>query len=130
MSCDAAAVLLPDDGGRDLRVYALDFSERRWLVQEGDLVSIDNSPLGPSFRSGKPVVMGPEDLRKAYPECATTGNGEWIKAKCFIPLLGRGRCIGILVLVRSSGNNFSEDEIRFLVQVAGQVSIAVENAHA
>lgn len=130
MSCDAAAVLLPDDGGHDLRVYALDFSERRCLVQEGDLVSIDNSPLGPAFWSGKPLVMGPEDLRKAYPECAGPGKDEWIKAKCVIPLLSRDRCIGILILVRSSGDNFSEDEIRFLVQVAGQVSIAVENARA
>ncbi|MGH9328425.1 MAG: sigma 54-interacting transcriptional regulator [Terriglobia bacterium] len=128
MQCEGAAVLLPDEDGRQLRVHALDFSERKCLIQEGHLVSIDNSPIGSVFRSGKPLVMSTEDLRKAYPGCTAEAKGEGIKAKCVIPLVSRERSVGVLALIRFDKSNFSEDEVSFLGQVAGQVAIAVENA--
>lgn len=130
MQCEGAAILLPDDDGRQLRVHALDFSEKRCMIQEGQLISIDTSPLGAVFRSGKPLAMSAEDIRRAYPGCPAEAKGEGIKAKCIVPLVSRERPAGILTLVRFGDKNFTGDEVSFLTQVAGQVGIAVENARA
>lgn len=130
MACEGAAILLPDNDGRQLRVHALDFSEKKCMIQEGRLVSIDNSPLGEVFRTGRPLAVSAEDLCTAHPEHAAEAKGEGIKAKCVIPLVSRDRSVGVLALLRFNKGNFSDDEVGFLVQVASQVAIAVENAKA
>jgi len=47
-----------------------------------------------------------------------------------LPLVSRGRIHGVLNLARREENAFSPDEVRFLMQVANQIAIAVENALA
>src|SRR5262249_30583319 len=49
---------------------------------------------------------------------------------CRLPLVGRGRILGILGLGRLQDEEFTREEVDFLKQVAGQVTIAVENALA
>jgi formate hydrogenlyase transcriptional activator len=49
---------------------------------------------------------------------------------CVLPLTSRGRTHGVLLLGRRNENTFNQDDIKFLIQVAGQVAIAVENALA
>jgi formate hydrogenlyase transcriptional activator len=130
MECDVAGVLLPELESRQLRVYALDFPESRGLIKEEHLVPMDNSPLGAAFESGRPLVMDPSDLSRIDPEKSAVAKGEGIKCSCFIPLVSRNRSVGVLALSRLGENPFSQDEIEFLTQVAGQVAIAVENARA
>ena len=47
-----------------------------------------------------------------------------------LPLVSRGRVHGVLNLARREANAFSADEVQFLMQVASQIAIAVENALA
>ena len=49
---------------------------------------------------------------------------------CVLPLVSRGRIHGVLNLARRGENAFSRDEVEFLMQVANQTAIAVENALA
>jgi formate hydrogenlyase transcriptional activator len=49
---------------------------------------------------------------------------------CVLPLVSRGRIHGVLNLARREENAFSPDEVKFLMQVASQIAIAVENALA
>ncbi|HTV54454.1 MAG TPA: sigma 54-interacting transcriptional regulator [Terriglobia bacterium] len=130
MKCDGAGVLLPDPEGRQLRVYALDFPESRGLIKEEHLIPIDDSPLGAAFQTARPLVMNQSDLSKVDPHKSAVAKGEGIKSSCFIPLVSRKESVGVLALGRMGENPFSEDEVEFLTQVAGQVAIAVENARA
>src|SRR2546428_7516850 len=49
---------------------------------------------------------------------------------CCLPLASRGRIHGGLSLGLREENAFSRDEVRFLMQVASQIAIAIENALA
>jgi formate hydrogenlyase transcriptional activator len=55
---------------------------------------------------------------------------EGMKTGCVIPLMSRGRTHGVLLLGRRDDKSFSRENIEFLMQVAGQVAIALENALA
>ncbi|HEV2418886.1 MAG TPA: sigma 54-interacting transcriptional regulator [Terriglobia bacterium] len=126
MECDGAAVLLPDCRGGQLNVYALDFPKSQGLCEEGKVVPSDTSPAGTAFQSGKIVVMSEAELSRVAPNKCEMG----IKCMCFVPLVSRNRSVGVLTLARMGKTIFSEDEISFLTQVAGQMAIAVENACA
>jgi formate hydrogenlyase transcriptional activator len=55
---------------------------------------------------------------------------EGCKTGCVLPLISRDRVLGVLALARLEDNPFSGDDVELATQVAGQVTIAVENALA
>jgi formate hydrogenlyase transcriptional activator len=57
-------------------------------------------------------------------------SAEGFAVGCVLPLVSRGRIHGVLNLARREENTFSPDEVKFLMQVASQIAIAVENALA
>src|SRR5208283_3422484 len=56
--------------------------------------------------------------------------GEEVQSQCSIPLISRGSELGVLVLERLDENDFSDDDIEFLTQVAGQVAMVIDNSMA
>ena len=52
---------------------------------------------------------------------------EGLRTGCYLPLIGRDRVVGVLMLCRRSDNHFEKDDVILLEQVACQVAIAVEN---
>src|SRR5277367_2235850 len=52
---------------------------------------------------------------------------EGLRTGCYLPLIGRDRAVGVLMLCRRSDNAFEKDDVVFLEQVARQIAIAVEN---
>ena len=52
---------------------------------------------------------------------------EGLRTGCHLPLIGRDRVTGVLMLCKRSDNNFAKDDVILLEQVACQVAIAVEN---
>jgi len=51
-----------------------------------------------------------------------------LKTVCHIPLVNRGRALGLIAVGRTAKRPYDNDEIHFLTQVAGQIAIAIENA--
>jgi formate hydrogenlyase transcriptional activator len=49
---------------------------------------------------------------------------------CVLPLVSRGRVLGVFGAVKYQDNAFTGDDIKFLAQIANQVAVAVENALA
>ncbi len=116
-NCDLAGVGLPDaENNKHLRLYALDFPDSRGFVREEVLIPIEGTPPGMAFKTGEPFDSPP--------------LAEGLKTGCVLPLTSRGRMHGVLLLGRRDENTFSRDDVKFLMQVASQVAIAVENALA
>jgi formate hydrogenlyase transcriptional activator len=130
MCCDAAAIMLVDESGTQLRVHALDYPESRGIFTEGALVPIDGTMPGESFKNKKPSVVNRLDPEKMPPEMYSKASAEGLHSFCDVPLLSRNRLLGVLAVARREENGFGEDQIEFLTQVAKQVAIGVENALA
>jgi formate hydrogenlyase transcriptional activator len=130
MHCDAVGVSLPDPESGKFRLYAVDFPERKGFVQEKAGGSLDEGPGAKAFKTLKPVILNRVEAGDVSPEEYAILVGEGLKSLCYIPLVNRGRALGILGLGRREENAFSEDDAEFLTVAAGQVAIAIENALA
>jgi formate hydrogenlyase transcriptional activator len=138
MQCDAVGVHLPDpeSDGDTLRIYALDFPDGKGLLKEDISVRIEGTPPGEAFRTGKPVMVNMADPKPGadpdhlQPEEHRQVSGEGIKSGCLLPLISRNRILGVLGLGRREENAFTQGDVDFLMQVANQVAIAIENALA
>src|SRR6266853_3070415 len=129
MSYDAAAIMLPEPDSVHLRVHALDFPDRKGFFKEQLLIPIDGSGPGQTFRSGEPWVLNRLDP-ELNPEMYAKAAAEGINSFCDVPLISRGRMLGVLAVARREEDAFDGEETAFLSQVAQQVAIGVENALA
>src|SRR6202522_3408017 len=128
MHCDTVSVWHPDREQRQLRSVTMEFPESKGFVKEDLLRPVEGSVIGRTFETGKPLVLrtatelsGPEhDLAFA----------EGIEFCCCLPLISRNRTLGVLTLGWRDENAFSSEDIEFLMRVAGQVAMAIENALA
>jgi formate hydrogenlyase transcriptional activator len=127
---DIASVSLYDADSAGFRLYVIDFPEGKGLVKEGLLLPL----IGPGkkvLETLQPVIAGIGDFYELGPEI----RGELaplagVKSVCLIPLLNRGRVLGILAMVRTTAHPFAEQEVVFLSQIAGPIAIGIENALA
>ena len=137
MQCDVSALLLPDSDSGDLRVNILYNPDARGPMREGSLVPMNSSISGQVMRTGNsvridsfehvredPEIFGNPDGKRLYERVVEEG----LRAGCYLPLVGRNRVVGVLMLSRRSENAFEKDDVILLEQVANQVAIAVENA--
>jgi len=130
LRCDAAAIMLADAEGKQMRVHALDYPDSRGIFVEGALVPIEGSMPGDSFRTGKPMVINRLDPSEIPPEMFEKASAEGLNSFCDIPLISKNRLLGVLAVAWHEENAVEEKEVSFLVQVANQIAIGVENALA
>jgi formate hydrogenlyase transcriptional activator len=137
MQCDVSALLLPDSESGDLRVTVLHNPDARGPMREGSLVPMNSSISGQVMRKAKSVRIDNFEQVREDPEIYGNPDGqrlyervieEDLRAGCYLPLVGRKRVVGVLMLSRRSDNTFKDDDVILLEQVARQVAIAVENA--
>jgi formate hydrogenlyase transcriptional activator len=58
------------------------------------------------------------------------GARESFKALCLLPLTRCGRALGVLALAKLHSGSFAEQDVDFLLQIAAQIAIAIDNALA
>jgi formate hydrogenlyase transcriptional activator len=136
MQCDVSALLLPDSESGALRVTILHNPDSRGPFREGSLVPMKGSISGQVLRKAKTVRIDNFEQVREDPEIYGHPDGqllytrvveEGLKTGCYLPLIGRDRVVGVLMLCRRSDNAFEKDDVNLLEQVASQVAIAVEN---
>jgi formate hydrogenlyase transcriptional activator len=136
MQCDVSALLLPDSETGDLRVTTLYNPDARGPFREGSLVPVNSSISGQVLRTAKSVRIDTFEHVREDPEIYGNSEGrhiyecvlkEGLKTGCYLPLMGRERVVGVLMLSRRSENRFEKDDVALLERVACQVTIAVEN---
>ena len=125
MQCEGVGVALPDPETGGLRVYALDFPTSKGFIQEGQVTTDLSMSAMKVFQTGKAVNLN----RAAILEDGRVA-AEGANSLCRLPLVSHDRILGVLSLGTSREQAFSDDDMTFLGQVAGQIAIAVENAMA
>jgi formate hydrogenlyase transcriptional activator len=127
MRCDYTSVILPEPDGENLRIYARNFSELSEPMAEELVVPRAGTPAGMVLETGKALVLGAEELARFDPKINPT-LALGMKSACFLPLTARGRMLGTLNVCRFPERAFTQDDVDFLLQVAGQVALAADNA--
>ena len=121
MQCDGVGVALPDAETGELHLYFRDLPSNEEIVKS-EHVSEATEYV---FRTGEVINLTKEHV-SADSRLAALG----LNSLCSLPLLSRGRVLGVLGVGSSREGAFLEDDISFLGQVANQIAIAVENASA
>ena len=129
MECDMVGVCLPDPSAGKNRVYALDFPQGKGLIRE-ELFTAQSGASTGILETLKPTIVITSDPKAVPPEKYDVIMAEGLKAYCVIPLVNRGRALGVLAIGRTSEGSFTPDDVEFLTQVSGQIAIATENALA
>jgi len=127
MGCDGVGITLPDTDNTHLRIYALDFAFVDDSVHEESLIPIDEDVPGTVYRTGKLWCGSVLEARQLGMK--DTAQVE-VGTVCILPLVSRGRVLGTFGVVKYQDNAFTSDDIEFLIQIASQIAIAVENACA
>ena len=125
MQCDGVSVALPDGESGLLRIFALDVAGSHAMLREGLEIPEDKfGRLMKAFQTGEAAVM--DGVESSEDDTTALGMPPF----CHLPLMSRGRVLGILSLGSQNEWTYSAEDMAFLWQVANQVGIAVENALA
>jgi GAF domain-containing protein/DNA-binding CsgD family transcriptional regulator len=125
INCDSATLILPDAGDKHLRVHANEFPLGKGIIRESALVR-DYLP-NRVFRTGRYWNGNLQDLSQLELRHDTL-VAEHLRTVCVLPLISRGRTLGILSLGRLKETTFSADDIKFGFQIANELAIALDNS--
>src|ERR1700680_2445661 len=113
-----------------MRVLALDFPQGKGLIREEMLVPLDGSMTGKAFRTRQPLVLDRAAMEEFDSPSSRLMRAEGVRSVVCMPLITHDRALGTLSLASLRDAAFQQGDVDLLVQVAGQVAIAVENALA
>ncbi len=112
MQCDVSALLLPDSESGALRVTTLHNPDARGPFREGSLVPMNSSISGQVLRKGKSIRIDSFEQVREDPEIFGNSDGrllyervmeEGLRTGCYLPLIGRDRVLGVLMLCQAFG---------------------------
>src|SRR5271170_41301 len=129
MQCDLVAVSLVDSASGTSKLYVLDFPQGKGLIKEERVLTIAGAAKR-VLETLKPAVVHKADPSEVPAEIYDEVVAEGLESTCLIPLINRGRALGILSIARTSETPFTPYDVEFLTQAAGQIAIAIENALA
>jgi formate hydrogenlyase transcriptional activator len=129
MHADGVAVSLPDTASRKSRVFALDFPHSKGVIKE-ELFFTPSAAAQRAMDTLKPVVIDTREPEEFVSGTTDIAVAEGIKVLCLIPLVNRGRVLGILGISRTTETPFGPEDVDFLSRASGQIAIAIENALA
>ena len=126
---DNAGLVLYDEAAGDLVVQFLGGPGSEVFPRELR-VPIDGSLSGIAFRTREPVLL--ESIAKASyaPETLAYLKRMSMQSGCWVPLVHHGNALGALSVVSRQEGSFGQHELEMLVQIAGRVAMAVDNAIA
>jgi formate hydrogenlyase transcriptional activator len=130
MECDAAGIGLLNAAG-DLIVHALEAQQIKGLLKEGLVVPpAEASPAKRALETLTPFIVNAGDPDAFGREASEKALADGLRSHVFLPLVNRGRALGVLMIARKTDTSFTADDVEFLTQVSGQIAIAIENALA
>lgn len=128
MNVSAASIGLLDAAGAHVETAA-SYGLSEAYLSKGQ-ISLERSPVYLElFSGGKPIILQGEidPGRFQYPEAK---EQEGIRSLLYVPLIARNRALGVVRVYSRRANRFDDDDARFLVAIAAQGAVAIENAMA
>jgi formate hydrogenlyase transcriptional activator len=125
---DYASLLIYDGEVSALRLETCDFPGGVGVIRENAVVPLDDTLAGYVFRTREGRVFS---LQEASAISQTTGDimaREGLRSLCCMPLISHGNVLGTLNLGSRQEAFFTDGDLQFFAQAAGQVAIALENA--
>jgi formate hydrogenlyase transcriptional activator len=126
---EGVTVSLQDAASEKFRVFAIDFPHGKGVLKE-ELLVRPSTAVKKALETLRPVVSHTCDGNELVSEASDIEFAEGLRAYCAIPLVNRGRALGILSILRTTEAPFSQEDINFLSRASGQIAIAIENACA
>jgi formate hydrogenlyase transcriptional activator len=122
-----SVLMLRDEAG-GLGMVALHFTGAQLFDKEQGHINPEGTATAEALASGKPVVISNADLDRytapQYRRFVELG----CKSACSVPLVTRNGTLGTLEIARTTGDVWTDEDVEFLVQVARQIAIALENS--
>ena len=118
--------LLGEDGG--LEMVGLHFTGAQLFERQQGHIDPEGMPAAEALATGEPIVVGEGDLDRYDSPRIRRFLDLGCKSACSVPLVTANKTLGTLELARTSNDPWTEEDVEFLVQVARQIAIAVENA--
>ena len=128
MGCDTVGVGLYDHESKKLVAFSTQFQPGHPFREKGVEIPFEGTTGGLAFTTGQPVFVDKPDPERFNSYYARRIHEDGYRSGGSIPLIAQGRKLGVLGVASKRENAFSNDDKGFLVQVANQVAIAVDNA--
>jgi PAS domain S-box-containing protein len=127
---DAAALMLFDEAAGKLRVQVLAAGGDTGAAQGEVLLDPNASIAGQAFRTRRPVILNRIDRWPFALESMHHLTRQGLQSGIWVPLIHRERTLGSMMVASRRESAFSQHDVEMLGQIAGQVSMAVNNALA
>jgi formate hydrogenlyase transcriptional activator len=127
---DRLTLSLYDPQLNSLRIVTYAGSYRRAdYTPVGRILDLRDSPAGLAFLDQKPVLRSDlESQRLTSSEERAYGHG--FRSICALPLVVRGKSIGTVTVGSLTTFQYSSTDAEFLMEVASQIAIAIDNMRA
>jgi len=126
---DRTAVFLHDARRDVLRLFVLESALPSSYFVVGLEISPTESHVGLVFQQRRPFVRRDLEHERQYP-AEEQAFADGVRSFAIVPLVARGRCIGTLAVGSTRVAQYTERDVAFLQEVAGQVALAIENMTA
>lgn len=129
MPLEAAGIALYEPEYKHLRIFANNLTTGFTGFKEGNTIPLEGTPGGLVFTSGEPLLVRKPNLERFPADEMYRIPGDR-KSSCIVPLTSHGRKLGVLGILSSKEDAFTEANLELLTKISGQVALAVENALA
>ncbi len=127
VGCTAGSLLLFDPATSELVFEVVEGGGGAAL--EKKRIQSDQGIAGAAFTKGQPVVVPNAAQDQRHVNAVASQYGIGVQAVIAVPLIAKGRPIGVLeVMNKTDGQDFSAEDQDLLVAIASQSAVAIENA--
>jgi formate hydrogenlyase transcriptional activator len=127
---DYAALVIWDGEANELRVEANTYYDARGVLAPRVVLPLGLAPSSVTFAEQRTRTFTGAEIDQFNQDLVPGLAHEHIRSMCCVPLVTQRGALGTLSIGRRSRDGFTASEVSLLVDVAGQVAIAVANTLA
>ena len=124
-SFDGLGLVLHDPASDVMRVHTL--VGLRPVPQAENGLAVAESPTGLVWQTQQPLVVPRIDRETRFPVVTESLRADGMQSFCVLPLTSSLRRLGGLIFASREEDAFGRADVAFLLQLTGQVALAVDN---
>jgi formate hydrogenlyase transcriptional activator len=123
---DWVSTLLYDPSRDLMRIQMLEPPQPGGLIGHAEM-PVDDVPSGRVWKTQEPLIIRDVARENHFPQFNKWALQNGVKSYCALPLTSSGRRLGALGFARVKDAVWSDNDLEFLMQVARQVAVAIDN---